>query len=525
MTFEQKIQELTGSPEKFRQLMANKQMVSELEDRTQFLPTKSPARQRCWHIINGLPSIPLCSCGKELKWNTKDQVYRRFCSSKCAHNSDIVRDAIKETCLDRYGKTTYLSTDRAKADYKEEMVKRFGVDNPFKSTDVQEQIKETISRKYGVTNVSSLDWIKDRITKTHQIRYNRDRYSQLHIPADVCELKRDRDYLAGLYESGKSVSDIARDLGVGYTQLCVKFNDLGIEIRESSGQHELFTYIKEIYDGSVEVNARVFDNKQEIDVYLPDLRIGFEYDGIYWHSEESSGKKDYHYKKTRAAKEMGINIFHIIDIEWKNKKDICKSRIASLIGKSKRLYARQTQVRELTHNEASEFFNQNHIQGAAAASLVLGLIYNDEIVAAMSFGKSRFNDFGAELIRFCNKTGINVVGAASRLFKHGVRKLSVKTIVSFCDLRWGTGNLYKVLGFTHLRDNSPSYVYTNRYKTLESRMRYQKHKLEKVLPVFDKNLSEWENMKANGYDRYWDCGNSVWLWADVTQSTGHSTED
>jgi len=45
-----------------------------------------------------------------------------------------------------------------------------------------------------------------------------------------------------------------------------------------------------------------------------------------------------------------------------------------------------------------------------------------------------------------------------------------------------------------------------------SRNKFQKHKLEKQLDSFDPVKTEWENMKDNGYDRFWDCGNKVWLY-------------
>ena len=34
-------------------------------------------------------------------------------------------------------------------------------------------------------------------------------------------------------------------------------------------------------------------------------------------------------------------------------------------------------------------------------------------------------------------------------------------------------------------------------------------KLKNKLESFNSELSEWENMKNNGYDRIWDCGNYV----------------
>ena len=43
-------------------------------------------------------------------------------------------------------------------------------------------------------------------------------------------------------------------------------------------------------------------------------------------------------------------------------------------------------------------------------------------------------------------------------------------------------------------------------------MKYQKHKLQNILENFDKDLTEWHNMKNHGYDRIWDCGNDVWFW-------------
>ena len=50
--------------------------------------------------------------------------------------------------------------------------------------------------------------------------------------------------------------------------------------------------------------------------------------------------------------------------------------------------------------------------------------------------------------------------------------------------------------------------YTNRI----SRLQFQKHMLESKLEIFDSNLTEWENMQLNGYDRIWDCGNYVYEW-------------
>ena len=496
-----------------RRIMIDKDIMNTIQLETSFLPDKKPIKQRMWHILNENFEIIKCECGNAVQWNIKNNTYRRFCSSKCAHNNESVKNKTMLTNIERFGEKTYLKTDEAKQKYADAMIEKFGVDNPFKSKEFQENIRALVKEKYGVESTSQLDWVKDKITRTHRLRYCRDRSSQIHLSAEICELKNDRKYLGELYESGKSILDISKLLGIGYTQLCVKFNQLGIEIRESSGQTEIYEYIKELYKGEIIFNAKGYlDGKKEIDIFLPELGIGFEYDGIYWHSEKSSKKKSYHYNKDIEAQLKNIKLFHIIDLEWRNKKEICQSRISSMLGINKTIYGRKTRIEILDKKIASQFFDDNHIQGNTNFSVCYGLIYNDMVVAAMSFGKSRFNNYEYELLRYCNLLYTNVVGGASKLFSYAKKTLKFNNIVSFCDVRWGTGKMYEKIGFNLIKINGPSYIYTNNYRTLESRMKYQKHKLADLLPIYAKDLSEWENMQNNGYDRYWNSGNMVFLW-------------
>jgi hypothetical protein len=40
----------------------------------------------------------------------------------------------------------------------------------------------------------------------------------------------------------------------------------------------------------------------EIDIYLPELKLGFEFNGLYWHSNKFK-EKNYHLNKTDWFKE------------------------------------------------------------------------------------------------------------------------------------------------------------------------------------------------------------------------------
>ena len=154
------------------------------------------------------------------------------------------------------------------------------------------------------------------------------------------------------------------------------------------------------------------------------------------------------------------------------------------------------------------------MQGVDNSSVRLGLFYENELISAMTFGKSRYDKkVQYEMYRFCNKLNTNIVGGASKLFSFFVNTYDPQSIISYSDRRYFDGILYVKLGFKFIQNTTPNYFYIfNNYTTLKSRISFQKHKLKKILPIFDPLLTEWENMKNNGFDRIWDCGNGKWVW-------------
>ena len=74
----------------------------------------------------------------------------------------------------------------------------------------------------------------------------------------------------------------------------------------SEGENTFFKFIKSIYKGNIIRNDRTILIGQEIDILLPDVKIGFEYNGLYWHSELKKEKK-YHINKTNECLKMVYN--------------------------------------------------------------------------------------------------------------------------------------------------------------------------------------------------------------------------
>lgn len=98
----------------------------------------------------------------------------------------------------------------------------------------------------------------------------------------------------------------------------------------SKGELEVLSFIDEL--GISTINSdRTILNGNEIDILLPTLGMGLEYNGLFWHSSYKK-KFNYHLNKTIQASKKEIKLIHIFEDEWVNNSDIIKLKIKSLVG-------------------------------------------------------------------------------------------------------------------------------------------------------------------------------------------------
>ena len=202
---------------------------------------------------------------------------------------------------------------------------------------------------------------------------------------------------------------------------------------------EIKEFIKSLW---FEANTdRKILNGKEFDILIPSLKIAFEIDGLRWHNEITKDN-NYHLRKTEQCKDCGISLYHIFEDEWEFKSDIVESRIRNILNCTQnKIFARKCQIKTVDKPIAMRFLDDNHLQGKCGSIINYGLYYNNELVSLMTFGKQRKNmgrkDDGNtyELIRFCNKLNTNVVGGASKLFKHFIKEFNPSSVISYADRR------------------------------------------------------------------------------------------
>lgn len=287
---------------------------------------------------------------------------------------------------------------------------------------------------------------------------------------------------------------------------------------KSNVETELLEYVKLLLpEYEIVENDRVTLDGREIDVYIPALKIGFEMNGLIWHSDKFEPDKNRNQQKTDMCEDKGIRLIQIFEDEWANKKHICKNRIQMILNKNvQHLYARNCEIREVNKADTELFLNENHLQGYTHAKIRLGLYHNQELVSLMTFGKKRINvgsksgDDEYELIRFANKENISVVGGASRLFKHFVERYHPKEIISYADRRWFNGDLYVMLGFDYIGKTVPSYYYVVNKKRV-NRFDLRKNVLVEKYGC-NPHMTEKQFCESRGWYRIYDCGCLKYIW-------------
>lgn len=438
---------------------------------------------------------------KEIRNKIEKTNLEKYGFKQPSKNESVKKKAL-ETNLERYGNICPLGNLEIYNKSKEMLFNNWGVDYPQKNLDIQSKTKKTNLERYGVEYLTQNNDILEKIKNN-----NIDKFGKPHIYQSddfrkdflICKDSNYIKYLDGgvsLFKCDKHNHEfeIHKDNyfsriknNISLCTVCYPIGDA-----KSIMEIELYDYIKSIYSGDI---IQSYRDKFEIDIYLPELNIGFEFNGIYWHSEKYK-EKNYHLNKTNYFKDKNIRIIHIWEDDWKYKRDILKNQILNWLNlNNNKIYARKCVVKEINDVKlVRDFLDNNHIQGFVNSNIKIGLYYNDKLISLMTFdkfeGRKKMPIDEWNLSRFVSNT--TVIGGASKLLKYFIKQYNPKRIISYADKDWSVGNLYYGLGFNNIFESKPDYKYIIEDK------RVHKSKLKKSKT----GLSE---SKLN-LPKIWDCG-------------------
>lgn len=284
--------------------------------------------------------------------------------------------------------------------------------------------------------------------------------------------------------------------------------------RHSKGEQELLAFIQSLVPSAH--RSRKIITPQELDVWCPEQKLGFEYNGLYYHSDAFDDAKWRHLNKSNAVSDAGGRLVHVWADDWTYRRNACEAMIRAHLGLLPRVHARDTTVVSLSTAEARAFLDRWHLQGHTPG-VYYGLVHEGNLVAAMGFSRAKSvrgnKDAGLqELVRFC--ANARVVGGASKLLAHWKKSCANwHTLVTYCDHAQFSGGLYEALGFRLASRSGPDYkVILAGGDVRHHKSRVKKDNLKQLLgDKFDPGKSEAELCRENHIFRVWDCGKSKYI--------------
>lgn len=442
-------------------------------------------------------SAETCSRKYGAERYTQTAEYREKFESTCLERYGVLNpfqdESFKQksitTRIERYGAEYYTQTEEYAKKYTNTCLEKYGVPHYSKTADYPEKVRSTCLERYGVDNYTQTEEYILKSEKSNLEKYGVRNYRQ----SDECrrriiETCRDRYGVDWFFQS--------KEFSLLRQNKLTKPHATIVEFIDYCGIHHIN-------------NDRGIIAPLEIDINIPDLNLGIEVNGVYWHSsydrESDAIWREYHLNKTTLMKESGYRLIHLTDVEINTKPEICLSMIASVIGKTERIAARKCDIITVDSSVARDWFNETHIQGWAPCSIYYGLTYGGELVSVMGLTKSRFDrSYDWELVRFSSRLNTTVVGGFSKILSY-FRKHHSGSIVSYADYSRSNGDVYRKNGFEEVGLSKPSYRWV-RGGMIFNRHSFMRRNLPNILENFDPNLTEVENCWNHGYRRLWDCG-------------------
>lgn len=233
-------------------------------------------------------------------------------------------------------------------------------------------------------------------------------------------------------------------------------------------------------------NRTLLQNRQEIDIWLPDYNLGIKVNPVSTHTIDDPKwgftSKTYHQDKSLQARKVGIALLHLYDDDFE----------------------------EIDKKTAQDFLNKYHFQGADQSSRIkLGIYHNDELLGIFTCGKSRYTTHDWELYRYCVNPHYIVHGVFAKFMQHFIEHYAVpgETLISYMDLnkRMTVSNIYEREHFEYNGMTEPNYIWVQR-NTFECLRRYETTKKHLIEQGYDPSKTEREIMRERGFYRVYDAG-------------------
>jgi len=381
----------------------------------------------------------------------------------------------KETCIKKYGTNCALSVPQIRKKINKTCLEKYGTINASESPIVRNKIKNTKKEKYG--NPYFNNWDKMSRTKLNKHNFNIIKIENNIINA-ICDKNHNfkLDYNIYYYRKNNNLT------------ICPICNPISYNI--SSLEKDLVNFIKNNYNGNIILNSKKLLGGKELDIYLPDINIAFEFNGSYWHSNLKKDKY-YHINKLTECIDNNIELIHIYEYQWLNMNDILKSNILNKLKIYKNIInSDNLEIKILNNTEVKDFIKINSMYDYKKSDVNIGLLYNNEIYSLVSF-KKYYKSY--KILNYCTKNYFKIINGYNKIFNFFKQKNKFNNVI-VCAIRDFNDDIFTDMGFHIIKYTEPNTNYIkNNYK-----INYTKNKkLKNILEINDSGYIVYKYVNNN----------------------------
>ena len=169
-----------------------------------------------------------------------------------------------------------------------------------------------------------------------------------------------------------------------------------------------------------------------------------------------------------VMKEDGEYPLIITEDRWRSRREMMEARLLAHLEVFTQIYARNCEIKRMEKGEAADFLAKNHSYGDAACRYRYGIFLKRHtghnrlseavspgtLVAVATFSNARKWIKGGKTIRsyewtrYASLPGIRISGGMGKVLKTFIQDIHPDDIMSYADLEWSEGEVYRTLGFS-----------------------------------------------------------------------------
>lgn len=251
---------------------------------------------------------------------------------------------------------------------------------------------------------------------------------------------------------------------------------------------EVYNFIKmQLPKCQVLKNNRSVINGRELDIYVPSKKVAVEFNGLFYHSDNTQSDPFYHLYKSVECEKRGIQLIHVMSDEWEQKKPLVQDLIKKALGIHETVNISICNLKEINEREGKAFMESHCIQSYDQDSILYyGIFFEGDKLAVASFKKA---DSNWVLTRYIDRKGYKVRDGLKAILESFLQT-HPKPLTASLDRRLYSNAEYKSVGFKEVAPSNPNVTVTKDFK--------------KRFPLNPKMTEK--QLQEKGWHKVYDCG-------------------